>query len=157
MAVQFEITHGTNGKCLWTSWVGSGKAKSIHTVALDEPLRLSINLKYCKTGKDSFDRNGILIHTPKTKGSGAESIVGKLQRTLEGFLDEGGTEDASVELTDFMGQRLRLCIENKIGGGGQRHIVVYCPYWIVNTSQYAFRIRDEGSQHLPAGTKPLTS
>ncbi len=54
-----------------------------------------------------------------------------------------------------MGQRLRVNIENTVGGGGQRHIAVYCPYWIVNTSQFMFRIREEGSTILPAGTVTL--
>ena len=55
-------------------------------------------------------------------------------------------------LTDAVGQRLRLEIENKVGGGGHRSLVVYCPYWIVNTSQYSIRLREDGALYLPAGT-----
>jgi hypothetical protein len=29
---------------------------------------------------------------------------------------------------------------------------VYCPYWVINTSQYSLRLKEEGSQYLPAGT-----
>jgi hypothetical protein len=51
-------------------------------------------------------------------------------------------------LTSFL-----LSVENTEGGGGQRNIVVYCPYWIVNTTQYMYHIREEGELDLPAGTK----
>ncbi len=44
-------------------------------------------------------------------------------------------------------------MENNEGGGGQKNIVVYCPYWIVNSTQYVYRIREEGEMELPAGTK----
>ena len=71
---------------------------------------------------------------------------------MKGFLDEGEAGDAWVDLADTVGQRLRLNVENVEGGGGERHIAVYSPYWIVNTSQYAIRIREELSMALPAGT-----
>lgn len=67
-------------------------------------------------------------------------------------MDEGDAGDASVDLADTVGQRLRLFVENTEGGGGERHIAVYCPYWIVNTSQYALRIREELNLAMPAGT-----
>jgi hypothetical protein len=57
-----------------------------------------------------------------------------------------------VDLIDTVGQHLRLCVENSEGGGGQRHIVVYAPYWVVNTTQYSLRIKEDGSNVLPAGT-----
>jgi hypothetical protein len=43
-------------------------------------------------------------------------------------------------------------VENTEGSGGQRHIVVYCPYWIINNSQFSLRIKEDGSAFLPAGT-----
>ena len=39
-----------------------------------------------------------------------------------------------------------------MGGGGQRYITVYAPYWIVNTSQYVLRYREEQSDSYPAGS-----
>jgi hypothetical protein len=53
---------------------------------------------------------------------------------------------------DTVGQRIRLNVENTLGGGGQRQIAVFCPYWIVNTSQYSLRVTEEGVNVLPAGT-----
>ena len=36
---------------------------------------------------------------------------------------------AETEVVDGIGQRLTLSIENIRGGGGQRRIAVYCPFW----------------------------
>ena len=60
--------------------------------------------------------------------------------------------DDSVFLLDSMGQKLRLQVENTLGRGGQRSIVVYCPYWIVNTTQFKLRVKEDGSVFLPAGS-----
>lgn len=144
----FEIMHATREKVLWSSHIDALESKPIHTVTLDEPLRLLINLRYCRTSPQ-----GILIHKPRHKGTDEATIAGKMIKTFEGLIEgENEGEDTFVYLTDTCGQRLRLNIENVEGGGGQRKIAVYCPYWIVNTSQYILRIRADGSQQLPAGT-----
>lgn len=79
-----------------------------------------------------------------------------LQKAVDSFLEDTENDGISyIDLTDTVGQKLRLNIENTEGGGGERRIVVYCPYWIVNLSQYAFRIREEGEIDLPAGTVTL--
>ena len=117
----------------------------IHTVTLQEPMLLLINLKYCRSP------DGVVIHRPTSMS--ANGIADKIQRTLEGFLDEGENEKGStILLTDTVGQRLMLCIENIRGRGGQRHIIIFCPYWIVNNTQYTLRMREEGNQNLPAGS-----
>ena len=46
---------------------------------------------------------------------------------------------SSVTLTDSVGQRIEVLLENRLGEGGQRHVVVYCPVWMVNTSRYCLR------------------
>ena len=43
-------------------------------------------------------------------------------------------------------------VENIEGQGGERHVTIFCPYWVINTSQYALRIRDDRENILPAGT-----
>lgn len=51
----------------------------------------------------------------------------------------GGGESelgSSLTLTDSVGQRLEILLENRLGEGGQRHVVVYCPVWMVNTTHY---------------------
>lgn len=60
--------------------------------------------------------------------------------------------DSAVDLVDTVGQKLRLGVENIEGQGGERHITVFCPYWVINTSQYKLRIRDDRNSELPAGT-----
>jgi hypothetical protein len=55
-------------------------------------------------------------------------------------------------VVDHLGQKLNLYIENKLGGGGQRHITIYCPYWIVNTTEHALRYRQENTSSYVSGT-----
>jgi hypothetical protein len=143
----FELLHADEKRVIWSAYISPGATKAIHTVTLEEPLMLMINLRYCKTSE------GVLVHRPSTEQGAQNGIVDKLQKAIEGILEENEQDDVSnVILTDTVGQRLRLNVENTQGAGGQRHIVVYCPYWIVNTSQYAFRIREEGEMELPAGS-----
>lgn len=46
---------------------------------------------------------------------------------------------SSVTLTDGVGQRVEVLLENRLGEGGQRNVTVYCPVWMVNTSHYRLR------------------
>jgi hypothetical protein len=50
------------------------------------------------------------------------------------------------------GQRLRLHVENMLGRGNERHVAVYCPYWIINTCQYSIRLKEDINTTMPAGT-----
>jgi hypothetical protein len=143
----FEILHATEKRELWSAKIKATNLQSIHTVSLEEPLLLSVNLPYCRASE------GILIHQPKFRSTDRSLFANALQRTIEGILDENESESVStITLYDSVGQGLRLNIENKEGAGGQRHITVYCPYWIVNTSQYSFQIREEGGEELTAGS-----
>lgn len=47
--------------------------------------------------------------------------------------------DSSLTLTDRVGQKLEVLLENHLGEGGQRHVIAYCPMWMVNTSHYRLR------------------
>lgn len=38
--------------------------------------------------------------------------------------------DTEMVVIDSIGQRLTLHIDNVIGGGGQRFISLFCPYWV---------------------------
>ena len=53
---------------------------------------------------------------------------------------------------DSIGQRLTLSIENFRGGGGQRRISVFCPYWIVNTTEHSLRYRQHKRKNYVSGT-----
>jgi hypothetical protein len=102
---------------------------------------LLINANYCRSS------DGLIFHQPDVSDHPKKSKLNGLDGN-----DIQESETTTVILSDTVGQRLRLKVENFEGGGGQRHLIVYCPFWIVNTSQYSFRIREEGCIHLPAGT-----
>lgn len=139
---KFTIINTVSKAVLWSKFLSSGECRDIHTLSLEEPLTLLINLGYCRTTE------GARIHIPLNH---VESGIASIQRKIEGFLEED-IRDKTLWLTDFIGQRLKLQIENVVGGGGQRFITVYAPYWIVNTSQYVLRYKEEHSDHFPAGT-----
>ena len=63
-------------------------------------------------------------------------------------------DDVSDETTliDSVGQKITLSIENIRGGGGQRQISVFCPFWIVNTTEHALRYKQENSKTYVSGT-----
>jgi hypothetical protein len=136
-----------NKTVLWSAIIEPGKSKPVHTVAMDSPLLLLINLDFCRSS------DGVLIHTPINDGH-SRTLADAVYRTIEGLrgLIEENETQSSILLTDTVGQRLRLHIQNDMGGGGQRNIVIFCPYWVINTSQYTLRLKEEGTQSLPAGT-----
>ena len=59
---------------------------------------------------------------------------------------------AETAVVDSIGQRLTLNIENIRGGGGQRRIGIYCPFWIINTTQHSLRYKQEGSKSFVCGS-----
>ena len=77
--------------------------------------------------------------------------VGGKVHSVEGAgytLDDIANETTVV---DGVGQRLTLNIENSRGGGGQRRISLYCPFWIVNTTEHALRFKQEKSKSFVSG------
>jgi hypothetical protein len=62
--------------------------------------------------------------------------------------------DTSVTLTDRMGQRTVLHIKNELGPAGNRKVTVFCPYWLVNLTQYSllFKQDTKSDRQLPAGS-----
>jgi hypothetical protein len=139
-----------NKTVLWSAVIEPGKSKPVHTVAMDSALLLLINLDFCRSS------DGALIHTP-INDDHSRTLADAVYRTIEGLRglieeSEDSKTQSSILLTDTVGQRLRLHIQNDLGGGGQRNIVIFCPYWVINTSQYTLRLKEEGSQSLPAGT-----
>ena len=84
--------------------------------------------------------------------SGVDSTGGKTFRidTAVFFPSDVAAETIVV---DGIGQRLTLNIETVRGGGGQRTISVYSPFWIVNTTEHSLRYRQEkSSTSFPSGT-----
>ena len=143
----FELIHATHKTVLWSSVIAPGKAVPVHTVTLDVPIMLVIILDFCRSTQ------GLVVHKPAETVREEVRFADKLQQTIEGFLEEGEEGGlSSIMLSDSVGQRLRLMVENNVGGGGQRNIVIFCPYWLLNTSQYTIRLREDGGQVFPAGT-----
>lgn len=60
--------------------------------------------------------------------------------------------DSELTVIDSIGQRLILHIDNVIGGGGQRFISLFCPYWIVNTTSHSLRYKQEKVSGYVSGT-----
>ncbi len=155
----FQIIHTTQKNTLWSGEILPGHVKSIHTVILNDPLTLLITLPHCKS------LQGVEFHRPiqgkrhfrTMKDKIKDKITDKLNSIGLGDNDEDVDPDMRyMILADREGQRLRINIDNILGSSGHRHVTIYCPYWIVNTSQYSYRIRQDGHKILTAGsTTPL--
>ena len=234
---RFELMHATRRKVVWWADLKAGERIPVHTVGLDAPLLLLINLGFCRTpvGEGALvhhgasdmgdtDKRGIaavnqaglqalgkaVTKTTQSVYKGAtktlttiaegESERGKervavLQSPTLPLREEGrvgnkkigskkklaafgldtdadafdsvdaedgggdagvtlGVEDIATETTvvDSLGQRLGLCIDNDLGSGGQRRVTIYCPFWIVNTTEHALRYKQEKSPLFVSGT-----
>ena len=183
----------------------------VHSVGLDAPLLLLVNLGFCRTnvgegalihhggGDGLFKAGGNTIGTAmktskdkvkktistitESKDNRGAKRMGMMQtgnmknndatthrKTQFGFNTENdliesrggvlrrgdgfGVEDIAAELsvTDGLGQRLTLLIDNVLGSGGQRRVSLYCPFWIVNTTEHSLRYKQEKALSFVAGT-----
>ena len=80
-----------------------------------------------------------------------EDVDGKTYRVdTTIFFPENCVDETA--LVDGVGQRLTLGIENLRGGGGQRRISVFCPFWVINTTEHALIYRQERSKNYVSGT-----
>lgn len=59
---------------------------------------------------------------------------------------------AETSVVDSIGQRLTLNIENLRGGGGQRRISIFSPFWIVNTTEHCLRYKQDKTNAFVSGT-----
>lgn len=133
---------------LWTGKLGAGKAKAIHTVSLDSSIILTISLSYMSSDA------GIVVHQLNEDSEVDRFDAAALLLAAATGLDskQDIRTDQSIFMTDSVGQKIRLMVENKSVGSGQRHITVYAPYWIVNTSHHTLLLREINHHALPAGT-----
>lgn len=80
-----------------------------------------------------------------------ETVGGKAYRIDTAiFFPQDVAEETTV--VDGVGQRLTLNIENVRGGGGQRRISVFAPFWVVNTTEHSLRYKQENSKSFVCGT-----
>ena len=66
-----------------------------------------------------------------------------------------GSDDTvsdKIIINDPAGQTLHLKIENTRGGGGQRKITIFCPYWILNSTPYRLLYQDDSRRDFVCGT-----
>jgi len=168
---RYELMHAVKHKVVWVGDLEPGESVPIHTVGLDSPLLMLVNLGYCRTnGEGALIHHGsnIMKHMKEqetrsfdfeTEGSPMKGETnGDSDRLLKG---PTGLEDqkfalgaiaSTTTVVDSIGQRLNLDIENKHGAGGQRHITISCPYWIINTTEHALRYKQEKSSQLVSGS-----
>jgi len=223
---RFELMHAIRKTVVWYADLKPGQQILVHSLGLDAPLLLLVNLGFCRTpvgegalvhhggnsveyskeqsaGLKSFGKavskntkkiGQKLTNLADTPDKRAQERVSKMftpksedkrrkkgnvkherpsidGRSLGLDLGETGTngvrgkvhaieavtysaEDIADETTvvDSIGQRLRLRIENIRGGGGQRRISLYCPYWIVNTTEHALRYKEDKEKRYVSGT-----
>ena len=90
--------------------------------------RLATSLAYLFAGKDN---------TAGAKSDPQNIIKTELDKIMTniGFGLSGIATETTV--VDSVGQRLVLRIDNYLGGGGQRRVTIYCPFWIINSTEHA--------------------
>jgi len=91
----------------------------------------------------------VLLKTALFTGMGAAD--GKVYGIEHEYFDPADVVDETV-VVDSVGQRLTLKIDNNRGGGGQRRISLYCPLWIVNTTEHALTYKQEKGSSFVSGT-----
>lgn len=82
---------------------------------------------------------------------GIEDVDGKIH-SVESITYSPGDVATETTVVDGVGQRLTLNIENVRGGGGQRRISLFSPFWIVNTTEHSLRYKQEKGNSFVSGT-----
>jgi hypothetical protein len=216
---RFELMNATSRAVLWWGTLEPGERFPIHTVGLDAPLLLLMNLGYCRTpvGEGALIHdgggNGFWLKTGwKNVGNAIIDTQDKVKKTLstitkskdnrgaervtklrqqkqirdvsrrrltnvrnstalkddedDAAMDENvlaskarlrdtfSLEDIASEtiVVDSVGQRLTLHLDNVLGNGGQRHVTIYSPFWIVNTTEHSLRYKQEKALSYVSGT-----
>jgi hypothetical protein len=90
----------------------------------------------------NFSFSHFYFFFPSAGETGAESGGGKVH-AIEAVTYSTSDIATETKVVDGAGQRLTLQIENIRGGGGQRRISLFCPYWIVNTTEHALRYKED--------------
>ncbi|GKY92544.1 hypothetical protein MPSEU_000224700 [Mayamaea pseudoterrestris] len=221
---RFELMHAVHRSVVWFADLEPGQLVSVHSVGLDAPLLLFINLGFCKTpvGEGALVHHGLDqprgamkegLAGLKSIGKAGKAVTKQLGKTLTKIGDSpdkrgheklflvqnpqfatknkekdlnnriDGKSDLGLDLgmvamdhvggktyrtdtatffpqdvvaetivVDSLGQRLTLNIDNVRGGGGQRHISIFSPFWIVNTTEHSLRYRQDKSKSFVSGT-----
>jgi hypothetical protein len=97
--------------------------------------------RFAAGSKSRFFHSGI---------GGIEAVDGKVH-SVEGITYSQSDVASDTTVVDGVGQRLTLNIENVRGGGGQRRVSLFCPFWIVNTTEHALRYKQEKGKSFVSG------
>ena len=144
MAGEFDLFDPISKLVVWSGFLLPGEAKAIHTVDQNKLMNLAINLYNCGT------QFGVPVHCPVSNNNAFESLLSFVKDMSLSTLQTN--TKTTTTLVDEFNQQIKVDIENNVGKGGERHIVISVPFWVVNTSQYAIRMAQEGIYSLPAGT-----
>ncbi len=151
---EFELIDQSQN-LLWGSWLEPGESVGVHTIGMNEMLLLLVNLEYARSNKGVIVRSSGLGEGWMANGGTKAGEVnhGVFSEDYTGSSYNKTTDIVTnIVLTDTVGQKLQLNIENSIGGRGHQRISVYCQFWLVNTSSHALRFRQVGIRGFPAGT-----
>ena len=80
------------------------------------------------------------------------TTVGGKIHSVETIMYSASDVSTQTTVVDGVGQRLTLNIENIRGGGGQRRVSLFCPFWIVNTTEHSLRYKQEKGKSYVCGT-----
>jgi len=71
------------------------------------------------------------FHSQDTKSLEETKAIEKANASmLYGHGYDTENVDSETTVIDSLGQRITLHRDNVIGGGGQRFITLFCPYWV---------------------------
>ena len=141
---QALVHHGLSPN---TSWYGNKYYSSHHDLNADKIINEQLQENGDKTGKRKVN---------KKAGFQGQIHREENEQSVQIYYTD---QDIATETTlvDHLGQKINLSIENKFGQGGQRHVTIFCPYWIVNTTEHALRYRQEKASSYVSGTKVRAS
>lgn len=91
-------------------------------------------------------------HPHPFKETGALEVTSGKVHSVETVAYSQNDIATETTVVDGIGQRLTLNLENIRGGGGQRRVSLYCPYWIVNTTEHSLRYRQDKGKSFVSGT-----
>lgn len=161
---RYELMHAVRKQIVWWRDLEPGETVPIHSVGLDSPLLILINVGYCRTpiGEGALIHQGTesnreMHEHQESEVNEAEPVVNSIAKHKNKSSIEKtkfGPEDiaSAIVVVDSVGQRLFLNIDNELGAGGQRNITISCPYWIVNTTEHPLRYKQENSSSLVCGS-----
>ena len=106
---RFELMHATNKTVLWWGVLNPGQKVPVHTVGLDAPIVMLVNLRFCRTPVGE----GALVHNGRdSEGlfkAGWNSLVGhamksskeKVKRTLYAVTESKGNVNECLRVQQF--------------------------------------------------------